>query len=45
MKMQFTATKVSKEVISDSKFEISKEGYTETTMDELQKAMMKMGGK
>jgi len=45
MKMQFTATKVSKETIPDSKFEISKEGYTETTMDELQKAMMKMGGK
>ena len=45
MKMQFTATKVSKESIADTKFEISKDGYTETTMEELQKAMMKMGSK
>ena len=43
--MQFTATKVSKESIADTKFEISKDGYTETTMEELQKAMMKMGSK
>ncbi|MBL7888531.1 MAG: GLPGLI family protein [Bacteroidia bacterium] len=45
MKMKFTATKVNKETVPDSKFEISKEGYTETTMEELQNAMMKMGGK
>jgi GLPGLI family protein len=42
-KMTFTATSVSKEPVADSKFEIPKEGYTETTMEDFQKAMGKMG--
>lgn len=45
MKLQFTATKVNSDKVSDSKFEIPKEGYTETTFDDFQKAMMQMGGK
>jgi len=44
IKMSFTTKSVSKEAVADSKFEIPKEGYKETTMDEFQKEMMKMGG-
>ena len=45
VKMTFTAKTISKEAIADSKFEIPKEGYKETTMEGLQKEMSKMGGK
>jgi len=46
MEMKLTAKNISKEKVSDSKFEIPKEGYTVTTVEELQNAMMKqMGGK
>ncbi|MES2287506.1 MAG: DUF4412 domain-containing protein [Bacteroidota bacterium] len=46
MDMKLTAKNVSKEKIPDSKFEIPKEGYTVTTIEELQNTMMKeMGGK
>jgi GLPGLI family protein len=44
MKMSFTTKSVSKEAVADNKFEIPKEGYTETTMEEFQKSMMKMSG-
>lgn len=45
MEMKLTAKNISKEKVSDSKFEIPKEGYTVTTIEELQNAMMKqMGG-
>lgn len=45
MEMKLTAKKISKEKVSDSKFEIPKEGYIVTTVEELQNAMMKeMGG-
>ena len=45
MEMKFTAKSISKETVADSKFEIPKEGYRETTIEELQKTMMKqMGG-
>ena len=45
MQMKFTAKNVSKEKVADSKFDIPKEGYIETTAEELQNAMMKqMGG-
>ncbi|MCE9538661.1 MAG: DUF4412 domain-containing protein [Bacteroidetes bacterium] len=45
MEMQLTAKNISKEKVSDSKFEIPKEGYIVTTIEELQNAMMKeMGG-
>lgn len=45
MEMKLTAKNISKEKVSDSKFEIPKEGYTVTTVEELQNAMMKqMGG-
>lgn len=45
MDMKLTAKSVSKEKIPDSKFEIPKEGYTVTTIEELQNTMMKeMGG-
>jgi GLPGLI family protein len=43
MKMTFTTKSVSKEPIADSKFDIPKEGYKETTMEEFQKSMQKMG--
>jgi GLPGLI family protein len=43
VKMTFTAKNVSKTPVDDSKFEIPKEGYTETTMEEFQKSMGKMG--
>jgi len=43
--MKFTAKSISKESVAESKFEIPKEGYTETTIEELPKIMMKqMGG-
>ena len=45
IKMSFTAKSVSKEPVADSKFDIPKEGYTETTMEEFKNSMMKMGGK
>jgi len=45
MKLQFTATNVNSEKVSDSKFDIPKEGYTETSFEDFQKAMMQMGGK
>lgn len=38
MKINLTATKVSREPLSDDKFAIP-EGYTETTLEELQKSM------
>lgn len=45
MEMKFTAKSISKIAVADSKFEIPKQGYTETTIEELQKTMMKqMGG-
>lgn len=45
MEMKLTAKNVSKAKVADSKFEIPKEGYTVTTIEELQNAMMKqMGG-
>ena len=43
MKMTFTTKSVSKEPIDDSKFEIPKDGYKETTMEDFQKSMQKMG--
>lgn len=39
VKMTFTTKTVVKESIPDSKFELSKEGYKETTLEELQKMM------
>ncbi|MCE3278688.1 MAG: hypothetical protein K0S44_879 [Bacteroidetes bacterium] len=44
LKMAFTAKSVSKDPVADSKFEIPKEGYKETTMEEFQKSMQQMGG-
>lgn len=44
MKMSFTTKSVSKEPIADSKFEIPKDGYKETTMEDLQKSLGQMGG-
>ena len=41
--MSFSAKSVSEETVIDSKFEFPKEGYKETTMDELQKAMTSGG--
>ncbi len=44
VKMTFTAKNVSKEKISDTKFELPKaEGYKEMTMDEFKNEMMKFG--
>lgn len=43
IKMTFTAKSVDKEAVADSKFDIPKEGYTETTMEDFQKSMQKMG--
>ncbi|CAN5368451.1 hypothetical protein BH10BAC1_BH10BAC1_09030 [soil metagenome] len=40
VKMSFTTKSISKEAVADAKFELSKEGYQETTMEELQKMMM-----
>jgi GLPGLI family protein len=40
VEIKFVVTRVSKEDIADDKFEIPKEGYTETTIDGLQKALM-----
>lgn len=40
IRMNFTAKSVEKTVVPDSKFELAKEGYTETTLDELTKTMM-----
>jgi GLPGLI family protein len=45
MKMTFSTKSVSKEPVPDNKFEIPKEGYTETTMEDFQKKMGQMGGK
>ncbi|MDQ3048618.1 MAG: hypothetical protein M3R27_13800 [Bacteroidota bacterium] len=39
IKMKFFAKTVSKEKVADTKFEIPKEGYRETTLEELQKEM------
>lgn len=44
MKMSFTTKSVSKEQVTDNKFEIPKDGYKETTMEEFQKSMQQMGG-
>ena len=41
MSMKMTATSVSKETVSDSKFEIPS-GYKETTIEDMQKEMMQM---
>ena len=43
VKMTFTTKSVSKEAVADSKFEIPT-GYTEISMDDFQKNMMKMAG-
>jgi GLPGLI family protein len=43
IKMTFAAKTVSREPVADSKFEIPKEGYTETTMEDFQKSMQQMG--
>lgn len=45
IKMSFTTKSVSKEPVADSKFEIPKEGYKETTMEDFQKSMQQMGGR
>ncbi len=39
MKMTYIAKSISKEPVPDSKLELPKEGYIETTMDELKKTM------
>lgn len=44
IKMSFVTKSVSKEPVADSKFDIPKEGYTETTMEDFQKSMQRMGG-
>ena len=44
VKMTFTTKTISKESVPDSKFELAKDGYKETTLEELQKEMMG-GGK
>jgi GLPGLI family protein len=41
IRMSFTAKSVSKEKLPDSKFELDKEGYQETTLEELQRSMGK----
>jgi GLPGLI family protein len=43
IKMTFTTKSVSKELVADAKFDIPKEGYKETTMDDFQKSMEQMG--
>lgn len=43
LKMTFTTKTILKQPVPDAKFELSKEGYQETTLEELQKSMM--GGK
>ncbi|MBL0329665.1 MAG: DUF4412 domain-containing protein [Bacteroidetes bacterium] len=43
IKMTFTTKSIEKTAVPDSKFELAKEGYKETTLEELQKSMM--GGK
>lgn len=43
MKMTFTTKSVSKEPVADNKFDIPKDGYKETTMEEFQKSMGQMG--
>jgi GLPGLI family protein len=44
VEMKLTAKSISKTTVSDSKFEIPKEGYTITTVEGLQKAMTKEMG-
>jgi GLPGLI family protein len=44
LKMAFTTKSVSKEPVPDSKFEVPKDGYKETTMEDFQKEMLQMGG-
>lgn len=44
MNMKFTAKSISKTPVADSKFEIPKTGYTETTVEGLQKEMTKQMG-
>lgn len=44
IQMTFSTKSISKDAIADSKFELPKEGYKETTLEELQKSMMS-GGK
>ena len=43
IKMTFTTKSIDKSPIPDSKFDLVKAGYKETTLEELQKSMM--GGK
>lgn len=45
MKMAFTTKSVFKEAVADNKFEIPKDGYKETTMEDFQKSMQQMGGR
>jgi len=40
IKMTFSTKSIEKSPIPDSKFELDKEGYKETTLQELQKSMM-----
>jgi GLPGLI family protein len=40
IKMTFSTKTIVKEPVPDSKFELSKDGYKETTLEELQKSMM-----
>lgn len=44
IKMTFTAKSVSKDPVADTKFDIPKDGYTETTMEEFQNTIKSMGG-
>lgn len=44
IQMKFTAKSISKERVPDSVFEIPKEGYTETTIEELTKEMLRQAG-
>jgi GLPGLI family protein len=43
LKMTFTTKSVSRDPVPDSKFDIPKEGYKETTMEDFQKSMQQMG--
>lgn len=44
IKMTFSAKSVSTDPVADTKFDIPKEGYTETTMENFQKMVKSMGG-
>jgi hypothetical protein len=41
IRLNFTAKNISKEKLPDSKFELDKEGYQETTLEELQSILGK----